>query len=225
MMQGLILDSSAPLYGRAAEIIKVRPLEPGWIKEALSLNSIEAVEAYSVWGGVPRYWELAKIYRNQEEACKEIVLDRDGVLHNEPMRLLLDDMRGASQPHSLLSLIANGSNRLSEIAGRLGKPATSLTRPLANLTGHRKRPFTDLKTHFYYSGTGLFCPIIHSLSKILLMRFILNPKINLRPRPLKYGRKWRENPQPILRLQIFAGNRRSAGGGMVVMERIWRLIS
>jgi hypothetical protein len=63
------------------------------------------------------------------------------------MRLLLDDMRGASQPHSLLSLIANGSNRLSEIAGRLGKPATSLTRPLANLIelGYIKRdhPFGE----------------------------------------------------------------------------------
>ncbi len=143
MMQGLVLDSSAPLYGRAAEIIKVRPLEPGWIKEALPLNSIEAIEAYSVWGGVPRYWELAKTYRNQEEACKELVLDRDGILHSEPMRLLLDDMRGASQPHSLLSLIANGSNRLSEIAGRLGKPATSLTRPLANLIelGYIKRDY------------------------------------------------------------------------------------
>lgn len=133
MMQGMVLDAAAPLYGRAAEIINIRPLEPGWIKEALTLNSIEAIEAYSIWGGVPRYWELAKTYRNQEEACKELVLDRDGVLHREPMRLLLDDMRGASQPHSLLSLIANGSNRLSEIAGRLGKPATSMTRPLANL--------------------------------------------------------------------------------------------
>lgn len=147
MMQGLVLDYASPLYGRAAEIIKVRPLEPGWIKEALSLNYIEAVEAYSVWGGVPRYWELAKTYQNQEEACKELVLDRDGILHNEPMRLLLDDMRGASQPHSLLSLIANGSNRLSEIAGRLGKPATSLTRPLANLIelGYIKRdhPFGE----------------------------------------------------------------------------------
>ena len=55
MMQGLVLDSTAPLYGRAAEIIKVRPLEPGWITEALSLSSVEAIEAYSVWGGVPRY--------------------------------------------------------------------------------------------------------------------------------------------------------------------------
>jgi len=147
MMQGLVLDGSAPLYGRASEIIKIRPLEPGWIKEALSLNSIEAIEAYSVWGGVPRYWELANAYPNQEEACKELVLNRDGVLHSEPMRLLLDDMRGASQPHSILSLIANGSNRLSEIAGRLGKPATSLTRPLANLIelGYVKRdhPFGE----------------------------------------------------------------------------------
>jgi len=147
MMQGLVLDSSAPLYGRATEIINVRPLAPGWIKQALALNYIEAVEAYSVWGGVPRYWELAKTYQNQEQACKELVLDRDGVLHSEPMRLLLDDMRGASQPHSLLSLIANGSNRLSEIAGRLGKPASSLTRPMANLIelGYIKRdhPFGE----------------------------------------------------------------------------------
>jgi AAA+ ATPase superfamily predicted ATPase len=33
----------------------------------------------------------------------------------------------------LLTLVGSGCNRLSEIAGRLGKPAGSLTRPLANL--------------------------------------------------------------------------------------------
>ena len=133
MMQGLVLDSTAPLYGRAMEIIKLRPLKPGWLFDALGFDAIKAVEAYSIWGGVPRYWELAKQFSSVETACKELVLDRDGVLHEEPMRLLLDDMRGAGQPHSLLGLIAGGANRLSEIAGRLGKPATSLTRPLANL--------------------------------------------------------------------------------------------
>lgn len=133
MMQGLILDSTAPLYGRAMEIIKLRPLAPGWLSDAIEFDAIQTVEAYSIWGGVPRYWELAKQFPTVEAACKELVLDRDGVLHEEPMRLLLDDMRGASQPHSLLGLIAGGANRLSEIAGRLGKPATSLTRPLTNL--------------------------------------------------------------------------------------------
>ncbi len=133
MMQGLVLDSTAPLYGRAMEIIKLRPLEPGWLVDALGFDAVKTVEAYSIWGGIPRYWELAKQFSSVATACKELVLDRDGVLHEEPMRLLLDDMRGASQPHSLLGLIAGGANRMSEIAGRLGKPATSLTRPLANL--------------------------------------------------------------------------------------------
>ncbi|MCD4719760.1 MAG: ATP-binding protein [Desulfobacula sp.] len=147
MMQGLVLDSTAPLYGRALEIIKLRPLEPGWLPEALGLDPITAIKTYSMWGGVPRYWELAKPFSSQEAACKELVLDRDGILHEEPMRLLLDDMRGAGQPHSLLALIAGGANRLSEIAGRLGKPATSMTRPLANLIqlGYIKRdlPFGE----------------------------------------------------------------------------------
>lgn len=133
MMQGLVLDSTAPLYGRAMEIIKLRPLEPGWLVDALEFDAIKTVEAYSIWGGVPRYWELAKQFSRVDTACKELVLNRDGILHEEPMRLLLDDMRGAGQPHSLLGLIAGGANRMSEIAGRLGKPATSLTRPLANL--------------------------------------------------------------------------------------------
>jgi hypothetical protein len=143
MMQGLVLDSTAPLYGRAVEIIKIRPMESGWLPVALKLGPVEAVESYSVWGGVPRYWELAGTFPDHETACRELILDRDGVLHEEPMRLLLDDMRGAGQPHSLLALIAGGANRLSEIAGRLGKPATSLTRPLANLIqlGYLKREF------------------------------------------------------------------------------------
>ena len=56
MMQGLILDRSAPLFGRASEILKISPLPAGWIQEALNLHDPElAVESYAVWGGTPRY--------------------------------------------------------------------------------------------------------------------------------------------------------------------------
>lgn len=133
MMHGLVLDRAAPLYGRAREILKMRPLPAGWIREALEVDGAQAVEAYAVWGGVPRYWELAREYRSLEAAMEALVLDRNGVLHEEPPRLLLDDMRAAGQAHSLLSLIAAGCHRLSEIAGRMEKPAGTLTRPLANL--------------------------------------------------------------------------------------------
>lgn len=57
MMQGLVLDSNAPLYGRAQELLPIRPVEVNYIKQALSLkNSKDTVKAHSVWGGIPRYW-------------------------------------------------------------------------------------------------------------------------------------------------------------------------
>ncbi|MBM4318871.1 MAG: ATP-binding protein [Deltaproteobacteria bacterium] len=133
MMQGLVLDRTAPLYGRAQEILKIEPLRPGWISAALGLERDLAVEAYAIWGGVPRYWELARGFATLREAIRDLVLDRHGVLHDEPAGLLLDDLRTTGQAYSLLSLIGSGCNRLSEIAARMAKPAGSLTRPLSNL--------------------------------------------------------------------------------------------
>ena len=62
-----------------------------------------------------------------------MVLNPLGVLYREPERLLSDQMRDTRQAASLLSIISQGCHRLSEIAARLEKPATSLTRPLAIL--------------------------------------------------------------------------------------------
>jgi hypothetical protein len=109
-------------------------LPAGWIQKALPLpTAAAAVEAYAVWGGVPRYWELAADYRNLDEAMQALVLSPVAVLHDEPSRLLLDDMRDTAQAASILSLVARGSHRLSEIAGGLEKPATSLVRPMQRL--------------------------------------------------------------------------------------------
>jgi len=146
MMLGLVLDATAPLYGRAREIIHVKALAAGWIGRALGLTSAaDMVEAYSIWGGVPRYWELATEFTSTREAMKHLALDPLGVLYNEPRRLLLDDAVATAQPTSILSLIGQGAHRLSEIAARLEKPATSLTRPLHRLLElgliRREQPF------------------------------------------------------------------------------------
>lgn len=134
MMQGLVLDASAPLYGRAREILQLRPLSISWLGRALNLSKPrEIVEAYALWGGIPRYWELTADYAGTWEAAADLVVDPMGVLHNEPKRLLLDDVRDTAQAASILALVGSGCHRLSEIAGRLGKPATSLTRPMHRL--------------------------------------------------------------------------------------------
>ncbi len=136
MMQGLVLDRAAPLFGRAREILKIVPLEAGWIQQALprhQRDAIGAVESFAVWGGTPRYWELARDFASRSKAVTSLVLDPLGVLFNEPQRLLLDDLRDVAQAASILNLIGQGCHRISEIAGRLEKPATSLSRPLQRL--------------------------------------------------------------------------------------------
>ncbi|MDR1896587.1 MAG: ATP-binding protein, partial [Prevotellaceae bacterium] len=133
LMSGLVLDSTAPLFGRADEIMKIQPMQPLFLQQALDCPAIEAIEEYSVWGGIPRYWELRLAETNLHEALAYHLLVSQGVLYDEPMRLFLDDMRDTVHSFTILSLIASGCSRLSEIAGRLEKPATHLSAPLDKL--------------------------------------------------------------------------------------------
>ena len=52
------------------------------------------------------------------------------LLMKVPSQLLLDDRRSAVQTNSILSLVDIGCHWISEIAGRPGQPAGSLTRSL-----------------------------------------------------------------------------------------------
>lgn len=134
MMQGLVLDESEPLYGRAREILKIEPLGAAWLNRAFgTADCSKLVSAYSVWGGIPRYWELALDFDSLWGAVDALILDPLGVLHQEPTRLMTDDMRDTVQASSILATVGQGCHRLSEIAGRLNKPATSLTRPVQRL--------------------------------------------------------------------------------------------
>jgi len=134
MMQGLVLDESEPLYGRAREILEIQPLGAAWLSKAFhSKKWNDLFSAYAVWGGIPRYWELASDFDSLWDAVHSLVLDPLGILHQEPARLLSDDMRDTVQASSILAVVGQGCHRLSEIAGRLNKPATSLTRPVQRL--------------------------------------------------------------------------------------------
>lgn len=137
MMQGLVLDASAPLYGRARETLALEPLAPEFLPRAFPrLKGRGLLAAWTAWGGVPRYWELAAALRGStEERLDRLALDPGGPLHHEPDRLLLEELPPAADLRPLLDAIGSGAHRLSEIAGRIGRPATSLSRPLERLLG------------------------------------------------------------------------------------------
>ncbi|MBO4402082.1 MAG: ATP-binding protein [Bacteroidales bacterium] len=133
LMQGLVLKKDEPLYGRADEIFRMKPIAPAYTMQAMDCTAEEAVEEYSVWGGVPRYWELRNNYNTLEAAVESLLLNPGGTLYEEPSRLLHDEMRDTVQASTLMSFIGTGANKLSEIAARAERPASDLAKPLANL--------------------------------------------------------------------------------------------
>ena len=133
LMQGLILDGSAPLYGRADQMLKLSPIHIKYLQEVLHSDAVSTVEEYAIWGGVPRYWELRLQDDGLQESIAYNILNPLGTLYEEPIRLFMDDMRDVIQASTLLSVIGSGANRLSEIAARLEKPATHLSGPLEKL--------------------------------------------------------------------------------------------
>lgn len=133
MMQNMILSQSEPLYARADAVLDIRPIPLPYLQEGLRLNPIETIEEYSVWGGVPRYWELREEYSSLPEAIRGMLLGPTTVLYDEPKKVFLDDMKVTVQSESLMAVIAGGANRLSEIASRMGRDSTSLSAPLDRL--------------------------------------------------------------------------------------------
>ena len=94
----------------------------------------DVILAYTAWGGVPRYWELmSESGLPLDRAVDHLVLNPLGPLHEEPERLLLEELPPAVALRPILDAIGLGAHRVSEIAARIGGPATSLSRPLQRL--------------------------------------------------------------------------------------------
>ena len=81
---------------------------------------------------------------------RDEVFSYQGLFHGEPSFVLKDDLEGAAQAASVLSLIGSGVERPAEMASRLLLPQTALGRPLKRLLDlgliYRDIPFgADIK--------------------------------------------------------------------------------
>ncbi len=134
-MHWAVADASAPPLGRAVESFALRPLRAGYLADAFEFRRFsDLVGIYALWGGMPRYWESAVPFGEDiDGAVDTLVLDPSGPLHHEPEHLLHEETPPATALRPLLDVVGSGACRLGEIAGRLGRPATSLAKPIAAL--------------------------------------------------------------------------------------------
>ena len=93
----------------------------------------QAVEQYSVTGGVPKYLEFFEPGEDLYRQIQEVVLSKNGFLYEEPNFLLKDEVQSANSYFSIIRAIADGNHKLGKIAGALGMETSSLTPYLSTL--------------------------------------------------------------------------------------------
>jgi uncharacterized protein len=136
-----LLGGGAPLRGRAKlELV----LQPFWYREAASFWQLDgdpelAFRVHALLGGTPAYRAMAFGPPSNRGSFDRWVADRllnpASAIFREGS-LLLREESGVTDPapyHGVLAAIAAGAARRSEIAGRIGRPATSIAHLLAGL--------------------------------------------------------------------------------------------
>lgn len=141
LMQQLFLNNKEPLFGRADNILKLKPFDLITLKQIISdynptYNNDDLLALYAFTGGVPKYVEL--LCDNQKLSVNEMIafMVRDNSLFTEEGRYLLIEEFGKNYGtyFSILAAISSGINTQSEIEAKLGDK---------NLGGHLKRLIED----------------------------------------------------------------------------------
>lgn len=111
------LRGDAPLYGRRTSTIELKPLKfvnlREWFPKTIPEN---LVKIYAAFGGTPAYLEKVDESKTPEENILNLVLNKNGALHDEPEYLLLEELRVLNHYMDILTAISLGKCYLSEIS-------------------------------------------------------------------------------------------------------------
>lgn len=134
MMKKHALSYESPLYGRRTAQMRIAPLPFTTVYTSQKLSFTDAVEQYSITGGVPKYMEFFSDTQPLYDQIKENILSKNGFLYEEPNFLLTDEVQVPTNYFSIIKVIADGNHKLGTIAGILGLETSALTPYLKTLS-------------------------------------------------------------------------------------------
>jgi AAA+ ATPase superfamily predicted ATPase len=133
-MERQILGYESPLYGRRTAQLKLKPFTFGESKPFFSHFTIEEqFIAYSIFGGIPYYLVFLNKYSTLKEAVIDLLLVPIGHLYEEPMNLLLQELREPTQYNGILDAIATGYTKHNEIATKVKMDSAKCSKYLRTL--------------------------------------------------------------------------------------------
>ena len=133
-MERQVLGYNSPLYGRRTAQIKLLPFGyhvtaewfPSYPPEDLALS-------FAVLGGVPMYLEKFSDKKSVHRNILDSVMHTDAVLFEEPSNLLKQELREPQTYNAIITAMAAGRTKLSEISSAVGIEAGLLVKYLDNL--------------------------------------------------------------------------------------------
>ena len=135
-MEDKVLAYKSPLYGRRTAQIKLQPFEFTDVYKYFNKFSDEEVALiYGMVGGTPQY--LLQINENItiEENIKCTFLTSSSYLFEEPENLLKQEVREPAIYNAIITAIAGGASRLSEVSGKVGETTSVCTTYIKSLIG------------------------------------------------------------------------------------------
>ena len=133
-MEDEVLAYKSPLYGRRTAQMRIEPFDFATTCRYFSRFSDEdRAVAYGIVGGTPQYLLQFDDRFDIESNIKRTLLNPASALFEEPENLLKQEVREPAIYNAIITAIATGASRLSEIAVKIGETTSVCSGYLKNL--------------------------------------------------------------------------------------------
>ena len=133
-MEDQVLAYKAPLYGRRTAQIKLLPFDfDESCAYARGFSAEEKALAYGIMGGTPQYLLQLNDSLSIEQNIKNTFLNPISSIYEEPVNLLKQEVREPAVYTAIITAIATGASRMSEISNKVGEDTNVCSIYLKNL--------------------------------------------------------------------------------------------
>ena len=147
-MENQVLGYQSPLYGRRTAQFKILPFDYFDTGKWFPKYSYEdKAIMYGITGGIPMYLEQFSPEKNVKENLLDCIFDKNAMLFEEPSNLLKQELREPATYNAIITAIASGKTKLSEISSTVGLETGLCSKYITNLISlgilKKETPVTD----------------------------------------------------------------------------------
>ena len=131
-----VLAYKAPLYGRRTAQMKIQPFTFSEASEYFSdMAPVDKALMYGIAGGTPQYILQMNSKLSVRENIINTFFEPSSFLFEEPVNLLKQEVREPALYTAIITAVASGASRLSEISSKVGENTNVCSTYIKNLIG------------------------------------------------------------------------------------------